>query len=152
MCKTVGGGSKYVGIDFCLSALRSDNRSRSAKGYRDFSSIAVDLLTDNVTSTAVQIDHLLQKGIDAATSGCLRLCQELYIEIVGRLSGCADGVKDGSFELVQVNLWLLASDLKKCEAGFIASHVASPLKVDDNNAFKLAKLADGLLDHATLSS
>jgi len=53
---------------------------------------------------------------------------------------------------VQVNLWLLASDLKKCEAGFIASHVASPLKVDDNNAFKLAKLADGLLDHATLSS
>jgi len=87
MCKTVGGGSKYVGIDFCLSALRSDNRSRSAKGYRDFSSIAVDLLTDNVTSTAVQIDHLLQKGIDAATSGCLRLCQELYIEIVGRLSG-----------------------------------------------------------------
>ncbi|GJN28399.1 hypothetical protein PR202_gb16513 [Eleusine coracana subsp. coracana] len=31
ICKTVGGGSMYVGIDFCLSALSSDKRSRDTE-------------------------------------------------------------------------------------------------------------------------
>ncbi|GJM88099.1 hypothetical protein PR202_ga04125 [Eleusine coracana subsp. coracana] len=151
ICKTVGGGSMYVGIDFCLSALGSDKRSHSTQGYRDLSIIAVDLLTANVTSTAAKIDGLLQKGGGDATTTtikCLQSCQALYKDIAERQPACAAAVKKGSFKEAQASLQKSASAAKECEAGFGKSRVASPLTVEDDDAFKLAKLADGLLDYA----
>ncbi|GJN13882.1 hypothetical protein PR202_gb00636 [Eleusine coracana subsp. coracana] len=146
ICKTVGGGSMYVGIDFCLSALGSDKRSHNTQGYRDLSIIAVDLLTANVTSTAAKIDGLLRKG--GGDVACLQSCQALYKDIAGRQPGCAAAVKKGSFKEAQASLQKSASAAKECEAGFGKSHVTSPLTVEDDDAFKLAKLADGLLDYA----
>ncbi|GJN28400.1 hypothetical protein PR202_gb16514 [Eleusine coracana subsp. coracana] len=148
-CKTVGGGSMYAGIDFCMAALGSDKRSRGAESYRSLSIIAVDLLTANVTSTATKIDGLLQKGGDATTIKCLQPCQALYREIVKRRPGCAAAVKNGSFKEAQAELQKSAAAAKECDSGFRNGHVTSPVAVEDDNAFKLAKLADGLLDHAT---
>ncbi|PUZ43564.1 hypothetical protein GQ55_8G019200 [Panicum hallii var. hallii] len=41
-----------------------------------------------------------------------------------------------------------AREAEQCEAEFVRRHVASPLTVEDDCAFKLAKLASALLQHA----
>ncbi|GJN13884.1 hypothetical protein PR202_gb00638 [Eleusine coracana subsp. coracana] len=43
-CKSLGGGGTYFGIDFCMSALGSDDRSRHTKDEEELSAIVVDLL------------------------------------------------------------------------------------------------------------
>lgn len=153
ICQTVGGRS-HVAVDFCIAALGADKRSHDVvASYRNLSAIAVDLLTDNVTATASKIDDLLRKGGIAGggvvATRILLSCQSLYTDIVGRQDACAESVKGGSFRLAQRYLWLTANAVKQCEGGFRDSHVASPVKVEDENAFKLARLAIGLLDHAT---
>ncbi|GJM88102.1 hypothetical protein PR202_ga04128 [Eleusine coracana subsp. coracana] len=119
ICKSIGGGSRYVRIDFCMRALGSDSRSSNAQGQADLSIIAVDLLTGNVTSTAAMIEP-----------------------------GCAAAVKKGKYGEAKSSLEQSASAVKECEDGFGRSHVASPLTVEDDNAFQLAKLGVALLPYA----
>ncbi|KAK3136039.1 hypothetical protein QOZ80_5BG0427160 [Eleusine coracana subsp. coracana] len=103
----------------------------------------------NVTSTAAMIDGLLQKGGgDASTTKCLRSCQALYRGVVGRQPGCAAAVKKGKYGEAKSSLEQSASAVKECEDGFGRSHVASPLTVEDDNTFQLAKLAVALLPYA----
>ncbi|EMS66250.1 hypothetical protein TRIUR3_06731 [Triticum urartu] len=79
-CKTVGGGSTYFDVTFCLEALGSAGGSG---GYQDLAAVAVDLLATNATSTEAKIDRLLGcggvevKADDAALARCLRSCQSL---------------------------------------------------------------------------
>ncbi|CAN6278761.1 unnamed protein product [Urochloa humidicola] len=149
-CKTVGGGSTYFGIDFCISALGSDNRSRDAESYRNLSIIAVDLVAANATSTRAEIGRLLKKskpGGDAESS--LLSCQALYGGIVDRLPGCAAAVRGGKFDQAALSLERAASSAKECEEAFRKHNLASPLTVEDDSAFKLAKLAVALLGFAS---
>jgi pectinesterase inhibitor-like protein len=145
-CKTVGGGSDYVGIQFCMSALGSDARSANAHSYQDFAIVAVDLLTANVTSTKNKIDGLLRGGAQsAATARCLRSCQGLYGDIAHGLPGCAAAVKSSKFAEATSSLEKWAGSAKACENGFVKSSVASPVTAEDDNAFELAKLAVALI-------
>ncbi|TVT97356.1 hypothetical protein EJB05_57396, partial [Eragrostis curvula] len=148
ICKTVGGGSMYVGIDFCMSALGSDSRSSGDQTYRTLSLVAVDLLTANVTSTAAKIDGLLRAGGGGKDGDALRSCQALYKGVAERQPGCGGAVKAGKFKEAQSSLEESASAIKECEAGFAKRNVASPLTVEGDNAFELAKLAVALLNFA----
>jgi pectinesterase inhibitor-like protein len=151
-CKTVGGGSAFFDVEFCMSALGSDGRSYSADSYSNFSAIAVDLVTASATSTAAKINGLLVKDSgakdDAATTRCLSSCRPLYGGILQRQPGCAAAVKDGKFGEATASLEKSAAAAKECEAGFGRNKVASPLTVEDDSAFKLAKLAVALLRFA----
>uniref|UniRef100_J3MSA0 Pectinesterase inhibitor domain-containing protein n=1 Tax=Oryza brachyantha TaxID=4533 RepID=J3MSA0_ORYBR len=77
-CKTVGGGSTYFDVQFCLDALGSVGAGADARSYQDLAAVAVGLLAANATSTSARIDGLLRGGVgirkvDAATARCLRL-------------------------------------------------------------------------------
>uniref|UniRef100_A0ACD5Y4G9 Uncharacterized protein n=1 Tax=Avena sativa TaxID=4498 RepID=A0ACD5Y4G9_AVESA len=145
-CKTVGGGSDYVGIQFCMSALGSDARSANAHSYQDFAVVSVDLLTANVTSTKNKIDGLLRGGAQsAATVRCLRSYQGLYGGIAQGLPACAAAVKSGKFAEATSSLEKSAGSTKVCENGFGKGSVASPLTAEDDNAYELAKLAVALI-------
>ncbi|KAG0528568.1 hypothetical protein BDA96_05G022800 [Sorghum bicolor] len=148
-CKTVGGGSQFFDVQFCLAALGSDGRSIShCMDYQVYSVIAADLLAANVTATAAKIDGLLQGsgggggGDDAAaTARCLRSCQALY----GGTPGCAAAVRGVRKGEATTCLEEAAAAAKQCEDGFQSSKVASPVTAENQNAFMLAKLAVALL-------
>ncbi|RLN27816.1 hypothetical protein C2845_PM05G06460 [Panicum miliaceum] len=149
ICKTVGGGSTFFGIEFCMAALGSDSRSRNVSGEDPvYSTIAVDLLTANATSTAAKIDGILRNGggkDDDATRQSLRSCRASYAGIVRRLPGCAAAVKARKYSEATASLEASAGSAKGCEDEFAKRGVASPLTAEDKNAFKLAKLAVALL-------
>jgi pectinesterase inhibitor-like protein len=160
VCKTVGGGSTFFDVQFCLEALGSDDRSANAgTDYRAYSGIAADLLAANATSTAAKIGALLRerggggggggKGDGGATTRCLRSCQALYGGVVRRQPGCAAAVRgrrdDGEATRC---LEEAAGAAEGCEAGFGKSKVASPVAMENDDAFKLAKLAVALLSMA----
>jgi pectinesterase inhibitor-like protein len=150
LCKSIGGGSRDFGIDFCISALGSDNRSRDAGP--NFPVIAIDLLAANATSTGAKIGGLLKTagghggGGDEVTRDALESCQPLYGGIVGLLPGCTALVDDGKFDRTALTLERTASAAKECEDAFTQKKLASPLVVEDDAAFKLAKLAVSLLE------
>ncbi|XP_048568855.1 uncharacterized protein LOC125549494 [Triticum urartu] len=146
ICKTVGGGSTFVGIQFCMDTFHSDPRTAHGATYQELAAIAVDLLTVNATSTKAKIGGLLGgKTADAATAQCLRSCQTLYGGILQRQPGSAAAVKDGKFSEAISPLEKSAAAAKECEDGFSKSHVPSPVTVENGNAFQLAKLAVALL-------
>ncbi|KAI5001635.1 hypothetical protein ZWY2020_026285 [Hordeum vulgare] len=146
ICKTVGGGSIFVGVQFCMDTFHSDPRTAHGATYQDLAAIAVDLLTANATSTKAKIGGLLDgKTADAATAQALRSCQVLYDGILQRQPGSAAAVKGGKFSEAISSLEKSAAAAKECEDGFSKSHVASPVTVENSNAFQLAKLAVGLL-------
>ncbi|XP_062183175.1 uncharacterized protein LOC133887249 [Phragmites australis] len=151
VCKTVGGGSTFFDVQFCVEALGSDGRSANAgMNYRAYSIIAIDLLTANATSTATKIDGLLREGGGEgdATTRCIRSCQALYRGIVQRQPGCAAAVKDKRDGEAVMCMEESASAAKECEDGFGKRKVASPVAMEDDDAFKLAKLAVALLSNA----
>ena len=129
-CKTVGGGSQFFDVQFCLAALGSDGRSIShCMDYQVYSVIAADLLAANVTATA----------------RCLRSCQALYGGTVRRQPGCAAAVRGVRKGEATTCLEEAAAAAKQCEDGFQSSKVASPVTAENQNAFMLAKLAVALL-------
>ncbi|KAL6870637.1 hypothetical protein ACP4OV_014485 [Aristida adscensionis] len=153
MCKTVGGGGPYFDVQFCMAALSP--HSGDVKNYQDAAAVAVDLLTANATSTSAKIGGLLRgggggggNGGDGATAGCLRSCQALYGGIVQRQPGCLAAVKAGKLDEAKQSLETSAGAAKQCEDGFGESGVASPVTAEDDNAFKLAKLAVALIGFA----
>ena len=155
VCKTVGGGSTFFDVQFCLEALGSDGRSANAgANYGACSVIAADLLTANATSTAPRIDGLLReragKDDDEATTTtrCLRACRALYGGVVRGQPGCAAAVRGRRGGEASRCLEGAASAAKKCEEGFGKSKVASPVTMENDDAFKLAKLAVALLSWA----
>ncbi|XP_037427865.1 uncharacterized protein LOC119293506 [Triticum dicoccoides] len=151
-CKTVGGGSTYFDVTFCLGALGS---AGGAGGYQDLAAVAVDLLATNATSTEAKIDRLLGgsgvevKADDAALARCLRSCQSLYGGIVDDGPACTVAVNGGRFGEATAILEKAAAAAKECEGGFEKSSAASPLTAEDDDAFKLAKLAVALLRFAS---
>ncbi|RLN28540.1 uncharacterized protein C2845_PM05G06480 [Panicum miliaceum] len=153
VCKTVGGGSTFFDVQFCLEALGSDDRSANAgTNYGAYSVIAADLLTANATSTATKIDGLLReragKDDEATTTRCLRSCRALYGGVVRRQPGCAAAVRGRRGGEATRCLETAASAARECEEGFGKSKVASPVTMENDDAFKLAKLAVALLSWA----
>ncbi|KAG2559803.1 hypothetical protein PVAP13_8KG008500, partial [Panicum virgatum] len=151
ICKTViGAGNPYFDINFCLAALNSDNESQYADDYQKLAIIAVDLLTANATSTSAQIGNLLKKqdNIEGPMRWCLQACQALYGSILQMQPRCSDLVKEFRYGEAKSCLDQAAREAEQCEAEFVRRHVASPLTVEDGCAFKLAKLASALLQHA----
>jgi len=154
-CKTVGGGSQFFDVQFCLAALGSDGRSVShCMDYQAYSVIAADLLAANVTATAAKIDGLLQDSggrdgggvdVDEATARCLRSCQALYGGTVRRQPSCAAAVRGVRKGEATRCLEEAAAAAKQCEDGFQRSKAASPVTAENQNAFMLAKLAVALL-------
>jgi pectinesterase inhibitor-like protein len=155
-CKTVGGGSQFFDVQFCLAALGSDGRSIShCMDYQAYSVIATDLLAANVTATAAKIDGLLREsasggsrddgGVDEATTRCLRSCQALYGGTVRRQPGCVAAVRGVRKGEATRCLEEAAAAAKQCEDGFRNSKAASPVTAENQNAFMLAKLAVALL-------
>ena len=155
-CKTVGGGSQFFDVQFCLAALGSDGRSVShCMDYQAYSVIAADLLKANVTATAAKIDGLLRDsgagaggrddGGDEATARCLQSCQALYGGTVRRQPSCAAAVRGVRKGEATRCLEEAAAAAKQCEDGFRRSKVASPVTAENQNAFMLAKLAVALL-------
>uniref|UniRef100_A0ACD6A3G6 Uncharacterized protein n=1 Tax=Avena sativa TaxID=4498 RepID=A0ACD6A3G6_AVESA len=120
-CKTVGGGSTYVGIEFCEDAISFVTGTRVDLDYHLFGSIAVGLLADNTTSTKTKINSLLKAEDKAAA----------------KKFGDATAIVEKA-----------AAAAKECEDGFGKSNVTSPLTAEDGNAFELAKLGVGLLRFA----
>ncbi|CAL4904424.1 unnamed protein product [Urochloa decumbens] len=153
VCKTVGGGSVFFDVQFCLEALGSDGRSANAGAdYHTYSVIAAGLLTANATTTAAMISGLLLRdrggkgGANEATARCLRTCQALYGGVVRRQqSGCAAAIRGRRSGEATRCLEEAASAAEQCEDGFRKSKVASPVTMDNDDAFKLAKLAVALL-------
>ena len=153
VCKTVGGGSTFFDVQFCQEALGSDGRSANAgTNYGTYSVIATDLLTANATSTAIKIDGLLReragKDDEATTTRCLRSCRALYGGVVRGQPGCAAAVRGRRGGEASRCLEGAASAAKKCEEGFGKSKVASPVTMENDDVFKLAKLAVALLSWA----
>lgn len=152
-CKTVGGGSEFFDVQFCLAALGSDGRSVShCMDYQAYSVIAADLLAANVTATAAKIDGLLRDGggdddggVDDATARCLRSCQALYSGTVRRQPGCAAAVRGVRKGEATTCLEEAAAAAKECEDGFQRSKAESPVTAENQDAFMLAKLAVALL-------
>ncbi|XP_066336444.1 uncharacterized protein [Miscanthus floridulus] len=154
-CKTVGGGSQFFDVQFCLAALGSDGRSVShCMDYQAYSFIAADLLAANVTATAAKIDGLLQDSggrdgggvdVDEATARCLRSCQALYDGTVRRQPGCAAAVRGVRKGEATTCLEEAAAAAREREDGFQRSKAASPVTAENQSAFMLAKLAVALL-------
>ncbi|CAN6330402.1 unnamed protein product [Urochloa humidicola] len=145
VCKTVGGGSVFFDVQFCVEALGSDGRSTNAgANYHTYAVIAADLLTANATATAAKIAGLLLRergkgGADAAATRCLRSCQALYGGVVKRQkSGCAAAVRGRRSGEATRCLEEAASAAEQCEQGFGKSKVASPVTMENDDAFKLA--------------
>jgi hypothetical protein len=143
-CKTVGGGSTYFDVQFCEGALGSVAGSGAPLDYQAFGGLAVGLLADNATSTKAKIDLLLGGGgvklksqDDVAVTRCLQSCQSLYGGIVAGGPPC-------TAEATAI-LEKAAAAAKACEDGFGKIKAASPLSVEDDDAFKLAKLGVALL-------
>ena len=155
-CKTVGGGSTYVGVQFCEDALRPVAAS-GTMDYQLFAGLVVGLLADNATSTEATIDRLLRGGVggvklnaedDAAVSRCLLSCRSLYRAIVHGGPACTAAVKAGKFAEATATLEKAAAAAKECEDGFGKNNASSPLSVEDDDAFQLANLGVGLLRFA----
>jgi pectinesterase inhibitor-like protein len=134
---------------------RSAPIGRSANAgtnYGTYSVIAADLLTANATSTATKIDGLLRerggKDEEATTTRCLRSCRALYGGVVRRQPGCAAAVRGRRGGEATSCLETAASAAEECEEGFGKSKVASPMTMENDDAFKLAKLAVALLSWA----
>ncbi|RCV36713.1 hypothetical protein SETIT_8G004400v2 [Setaria italica] len=126
-----------------MEALDSDNWSQYADDYQKFAIIAVGLLTANATSIATQIVE------GPMISWCLRSCQALYGSILQMQPRCSDLVKDFRYDEAKSCLDQAARETKQCEAEFVRSYVVSALAVENDCAFKLARLASSaLLDHA----
>ncbi|KAF0899341.1 hypothetical protein E2562_018235 [Oryza meyeriana var. granulata] len=152
-CKTVGGGSTYFDVQFCLDALGSVGAGVDAKNYQDLAAVAVGLLTANTTSTSDKIDGLLRNGggagkVDAATARCLRSCRALYAGIARRQPACAAAVRGGRFGEARSSLEESAAAARECEDGFRRGNATSPVTAEDDNTFKLAKLGVALLGFA----
>ncbi|XP_047056304.1 uncharacterized protein LOC124662518 [Lolium rigidum] len=144
-CKTVGGGTPDIGIEFCMDAFHSDPRSAHGGTDQELGIVAVDLLTANATSTKAKIDGLLVGKTESATTQCLRSCHTLYGGILQGQPGCAAAAKAGKFSEADKSLGKSAAAAKECEDGFSKKNVASPLTVENGNAFRLANLAAALL-------
>ncbi|KAF8648280.1 hypothetical protein HU200_064857 [Digitaria exilis] len=150
VCKTVGGGSTYFGVDFCMSALGSDNRAHHDEGYGALSIIAVDLVAANATSTGAKITGLLKKAAGKEDDDASLLsCQALYSGILDLLPGCTAAINGGKFDRAALSLEKAASAANECEDQFRSHSEASPLTVENGFAFKLAKLAVALLRFAS---
>ena len=155
-CKTVGGGSTYFDVKFCVEALGSV-AGAGVLNCEDLAAVSVDLLATNATSTEAKIERLLGDGgvrlklkteeedYDATVARCLRSCQSLYGGIVDSGPACTAAVKGGRFGDATAILEKAAAAAKECEDGFWKSNAASPLTPEDDHAFKLAKLAVALL-------
>jgi len=79
---------------------------------------------------------------------CLQACQALYGSMLQMQPRCSDLVKDFRYGEAKSCLDQAAREAEQCEAEFVRRRVASPLTVEDGCAFKLAKLASALLQHA----
>uniref|UniRef100_A0ACD5W724 Uncharacterized protein n=1 Tax=Avena sativa TaxID=4498 RepID=A0ACD5W724_AVESA len=156
-CKTVGGGSTYVGVQFCRNALGSVAGSNVDLDYQVFGGLAVGLLADNATSTKTKIDSLLRGGggsvkpkaeDNAVVSRCLLSCRSLYGGILDGGPACTAAVKAGKFSEAAAILEKAAAAAKECEDGFVKNRAASPLSAENDDAFKLAKLGVALVENA----
>ncbi|GJM88097.1 hypothetical protein PR202_ga04123 [Eleusine coracana subsp. coracana] len=149
-CKSIATANTYFDVEFCLSSLGSSNRSHHAKNGVELSSIALDLLAANVTSTLAKI-HSLMRGNGGHYKGSneslvyLYLCRIQYIFIQGEEAYCIAAIKDGKFNIAISHLEKSTSYVKECEDGYSKGNITSPLTTEDNNAFKLVKLAAALL-------
>ncbi|RLM57799.1 uncharacterized protein C2845_PM18G14640 [Panicum miliaceum] len=146
VCKTVGGGSTVFDVQFCLEALGFDGRSANAgTNYGTCSVIAADLLTANTTKIDVLLRERGGKDEEATTTRCLRSCRALYGGVVRRQPGCAAAVR-GRRGGEATRCLETAASAAECEEGF--GKVASPMTMENDAAFKLAKLAVALLSWA----
>ncbi|KAG8087073.1 hypothetical protein GUJ93_ZPchr0010g10665 [Zizania palustris] len=157
-CKTVGGGSTYFDVQFCLDALGSVGAGADAGSYQDLAAVAVGLLTANATATSAKIGRLLREGgggggggggrVDAATARSLQLCRALYAGIAQRQPACAASVRGGRFGDAKSLLEKSAAAAEECEDRLRSGKATSPVTADDDAAFKLAKLGVALLNFA----
>ncbi|XP_040383069.1 putative invertase inhibitor [Oryza brachyantha] len=152
-CKTVGGGSTYFDVQFCLDALGSVGAGADARSYQDLAAVAVGLLAANATSTSARIDGLLRGGVgirkvDAATARCLRSCRALYAGVARRQPACAAAVRGRRFGEARSSLEESAAAARGCEDGFRRGNATSPVTAENDDAFKLAKLGVALLAFA----
>jgi pectinesterase inhibitor-like protein len=148
-CKTVCGGSRYVGVEFCIEALGSVSGGDESLDYQRFGGLAVGLLADNATSTKSKIDRLLQGGgANAVVARSLLSCQSLYGGIVNGGPACTAAVKAGKLGEAEAILEKAAAAAKECEDGFGKNKAASPLSAENDDAFQLAKLGVGMLKNA----
>uniref|UniRef100_A0A0D9X6W0 Pectinesterase inhibitor domain-containing protein n=1 Tax=Leersia perrieri TaxID=77586 RepID=A0A0D9X6W0_9ORYZ len=148
-CKTVGGGSTYFDVQFCLDALGSVGAGADARSYRDLAAVAVGLLSTNATATSSKIDALLRDpATGVATAGRLRSCRALYGGVARRQPGCAAAVRGGRLGEARASLEQSAAAARACEDGFRNAKATSPVAKEDDDAFKLAKLGVALLGFA----
>lgn len=151
-CKTVGGGSTYFDVQFCLDALGSVGAGAGARSYRDLAAVAVGLLTANATSTSVKIDALLRGGggggrwTPPRRGACGRAGRCTPASRGG--SRCAAAVRGGRLGEARSSLEESAAAARRCEDGFRGGNATSPVTAEDDAAFKLAKLGVALLGFA----
>uniref|UniRef100_A0A0D9XWK0 Pectinesterase inhibitor domain-containing protein n=1 Tax=Leersia perrieri TaxID=77586 RepID=A0A0D9XWK0_9ORYZ len=144
-CNTVAGDSGgVITAAFCTNSLSSDGRSLNASSYSDLTIVAIDLLTSNATSTKSKIDTLLQNAT-TATKQCLQSCQAAYAGVLQAQTGVFYNVQAGRFPEAMSALEKSAGSVEKCEDGFGKSNVKPLLTAEDDDAFRLAKLAALLL-------
>ncbi|KAF7046429.1 hypothetical protein CFC21_055457 [Triticum aestivum] len=89
-------GSNNVTQEFCISTLRSDNRSADAKNLRDLALIPVDILKERVVIAGGNVKEMLHKTKNSTSPMArnLRICELGYGATVGMLNLCGTFLRD----------------------------------------------------------
>ncbi|XP_010054540.1 putative invertase inhibitor [Eucalyptus grandis] len=137
-CKKVS--SRDLSYDFCVQALRSDPKSRTAD-LQGLGLVALNLLERNVTSTGSYVQQLLKRKWDRFVRVRLSDCSELYSEAVLHTRESIEAYRAKRYPDVQNWLSMVDTAADTCESQFKEKPGASsPLTKQNGDAMQLGAL------------
>ncbi|KAF7849522.1 hypothetical protein BT93_L0688 [Corymbia citriodora subsp. variegata] len=137
-CQKAAASSPNVKFDYCVKALRSDPKSRTAD-VQGLGLIMLNLLESNVTSTFSYIQELLKKQWDPYTKKCLLDCSEMYSDSADNAKEAVGAYQKKRYPDVQNSVSAVSTYVDTCESQFKDKKgVTSPLTKQNGDAEQLS--------------
>ncbi|KAL3742644.1 hypothetical protein ACJRO7_018028 [Eucalyptus globulus] len=144
-CHKSAASSPNVNYDYCVKALGSDPKSRTAD-VQGLGLIALNLLESSVTSTGSDIQHLLKKKWDRYVHQCLSDCSDLYSDALETTKEAVGAYQEKRFSDVQNSVSTVCTDATTCESQFKEKKgVTSPLTKQNGDATQLSYIELAIL-------
>lgn len=142
-CTEASKSDPNFSYQFCVSALESNPKSRTAETLQDLFVISVRLTISNASDVVSRVSKLLKDNkFDDFAKLCLRDCLELYSDAVSSLKEALRDFKSKDLYKANVEISSAMDASSTCEDGFKERKGAvSPLTKENSVFFQLTAIS-----------
>ncbi|KAF8380639.1 hypothetical protein HHK36_028129 [Tetracentron sinense] len=146
-CKAASQSDSKLSYDFCVAALKSDPKSRTAD-LKGLGIISIELSISNATNVVSNIAKLLKdKSIDPFAKTVLEDCLDLYSDAIPTLKEAVGKFNSKDYYQANVDVSSAMDASSTCEDGFKERKgVVSPLTKENHDIFQLTAISLAIIE------